>query len=538
MKKRLLAVTGILGVLLAALIGRLAYIQIIGHDDLAKTASAQQLIALEGANTRGLIYDRNNTPLVGNNREYIFIIREKDFDGEVMNALNAMEAREIKNGDNGYKVFASREYDKELGERLIRNSNAYIMEAGRRYGQDQKAVHILGYVNPQDASGAAGIELMCDETLSLLNKRIFTTADVKGNLIPGRGLVISTAMETDSYVKSGVVTTLETGLQGAVEDILASAGKNGAIVVLKSDTGEIMASASTPGFDPSKISEYMKSSQDELVNKVTQGEYPPGSVFKIIVAAAALEQGIKPEQTFTCAGHVTINGQKVNCKTGGETGHGTITFRDAFAQSCNSAFIQMGQQVGAAAILDMAKKMGLGKEVLEGYPGEKTGSLMTLEQSGGAAIANLAIGQGETLMTPLQAAKMANIIAADGQDKRIHVLLETAGEAETEGRQVISPETAKTIQAMMRETMVSGSGKNLEADVSMAGKTGSAESYLGGRETVHGWMTGFAPAEDPEYTIAVFVEAGETGSQSAGPLFAQVVQYLRDSKGFEQAVNF
>lgn len=535
MKKRLLAVTGILGVLLVALIGRLAYIQIIGHDDLSKTANAQQLIALEGANTRGLIYDRNNTPLVGNNREYIFIIREKDFDGEVMNALNAMDAREIKNGDNGYKVFASKEYDKELGERLIRNSKAYIMEAGRRYGQEQKAVHILGYVNPQDASGATGIELMRDEELSLLNKKIFTTADVKGNIIPGRGLVISTAMEQDSYVKSGVVTTLETGLQEAVEDILEDAGKNGAIVVLKSDTGEIMASASTPDFDPNKISEYMKSSEDELVNKATQGEYPPGSVFKIIVAAAALEQGIKPEQTFTCDGHVTINGQKVNCKTGGETGHGTITFRDAFAQSCNSAFIQIGQKIGASAILTVAENMGLGKAVLEGYPEEKAGSLMTLRQSGGAAIANLAIGQGETLMTPLQVAKMTNIIAAGGEDKRIRILLETE---EEEVEQAIRPDTAQTIKSMMRETMVTGSGKNLEADVTMAGKTGSAESYLGGRETVHGWMTGFAPAEEPEYTITVFVEAGETGSQSAGPLFAQVVQYLNDSKNFEQAVNF
>lgn len=535
MKKRLLAITGILGVLLVALMGRLAYIQIIGHDDLSKTANAQQLIALEGANTRGLIYDRNNTPLVGNNREYIFIIRERDFDGEAMNALNTMDAREINNRGNGYRVFASKEYDKKLGERLVRNSNAYIMEAGRRYGQEQKAVHILGYVNPQDASGATGIELMCDEALSLLDKRIFTTADVKGNIIPGRGLVISTAMEQDSYVKSGVVTTLETGLQEAVEDILASAGKDGAIVVLKSDTGEIMASASTPSFDPSKISEYMKSSQDELVNKATQGEYPPGSIFKIIVAAAALERGMEPEQTFTCSGHVVINGQKVNCKTGGETGHGTITFRDAFAQSCNSAFIQIGQKVGASAILDMAEKMGLGKEVLEGYPGEKTGSLMTLEQSGGAAIANLSIGQGETLMTPLQAAKMTNIIATGGKDREVHILL---GTEEEEGKQVISADTAQTICDMMGETMVSGSGKRLEADVTMAGKTGSAESYLGGKETVHGWMTGFAPAEDPEYTIAVFVEAGETGSQSAGPLFAQVVQYLSDSKSFEQAVNF
>lgn len=537
MKKRLLAITGALGVLLIALIGRLVYIQFIGHDDLSEAAKAQQLIALEGANTRGFIYDRNNTPLVGNNREYIFIIREENFDMEAMGALNAMEAREIKNDDNGYKVFAVKEYDKELGERLIRNSNAYIMEAGRRYSQEQKAVHILGYVNPQDASGASGIELMCDEELSLLNKRVFTTADVKGNILPGRGLVISTDMEKDSYVKSGVTTTLEAGLQEAVEKILGDTEKNAAILVLKSDTGEIMASASTPAFDPTRISEYMKSNQDELVNKVTQGEYAPGSVFKIVVAAAALEQGVDPNQTFTCDGHVAINGQNVNCKTGGKTGHGTITFRDAFAQSCNSAFIQIGQKIGASAILDMAEKMGVGKAVLEGYPGERTGNLMTEQQSGGAAIANLSIGQGETLMTPLQVAKMTNIIAAAGQDKKTHILLRT-DEEEMESTQVIRPDTAQTLRDMMRETMVTGSGRALKAEVEMAGKTGSAESYLGGEEAVHGWMTGFAPAEEPEYTITVFVEAGGTGSQSAGPLFAQVVQYLSDSKSFEQAVGF
>ncbi len=538
MKKRLLATTCALGILLAALIGRLIYIQFIGHDDLSQTAKAQQLIALEGANTRGFIYDRNNTPLVGNYREYIFIIRQECFDGEAMQALDAMDAREIKNEDNGYKVYASRSYDKELGERLIRNAGAYIMEVGRRYGQEQKAAHILGYVNPQDASGASGIELMCDEELSLLNKRVFATADVKGNILPGRGLVVSTDMEQDSYVKSGVTTTLESGLQEAVEEILSNEERNAAILVLKSDTGEIMASASTPTFDPTRISEYMESDRDELVNKVTQGEYPPGSVFKIVVAAAALEQGIDPGQTFTCDGHVTINGQKVNCKTGGETGHGIISFRDAFAQSCNSAFVQIGQKIGASAILDMAERMGLGKEVLDGYPGEKTGNLMTEQQAGGAAISNLAIGQGETLMTPLQVGKMTNIVAAGGKDTGVHILLETEDVEESEDSQVISLDTAQALQDMMRETMVSGSGKALKADVEMAGKTGSAESQLGGEEAVHGWMTGFAPAENPEYTITVFVEAGGTGSQSAGPLFAQVAQYLSDSKSFEKAVGF
>lgn len=534
MKKRLFTIAAIMGVLMLALAGRVAYIQILGHKDLGAAASAQQLIALEGANTRGLIYDRNNTPLVGNNREYIYIIRKEECDLRARVLLERAGAEELRNEQGDYKVYASDSYNRELGKQLIEEHSAYIIEAGRRYSEKQKAVHILGYINPQDASGASGLELMCNDELSLLNKKIFTTADVKGNIILGKGLVVSTAQDTDSYVKKGITTTLDAGLQGAIEGILDKTEKNGAIVVLKSQTGEVVASASTPTFDPSRVSEYMKSNRTELVNKVTQGEYPPGSVFKIVVAAAALEKGISLDTTFTCRGYETINGKRIKCKTGGEKGHGKINLKDAFAQSCNSTFIQLGEKLGAQTIIDTAKKMGLGTKILEDYPQEKAGNIMTAKQAAGAAIANLSIGQGETLMTPLQVAAMTNIIASGGIQKNIHLLLES----ETEGQQVISKETAEKLRDMMAETMISGSGKDLTCDVPMAGKTGSAESNQGKEEVVHGWMTGFVPAKDPEYTITVFVEDGEAGSLSAGPIFAEVAQYLSDSKSFERAVNF
>ena len=539
MKKRIFAVGILLGTALFLLAGRLFYIQIIGHRDLSQAAGIQQQISLEGANSRGLIYDRNGTPLVGNNQEYIFIIREEQFDGETMNALNELKAREIQNRGSGYRVFSSERYDKSIGQRLIRNSSAYILEAGRRYSKQQTAAHLLGYVNPQDQSGASGLELMCDEELSLLNKKISASADVRGNLLQGRGLVVSSAREDDSYVKKGIVTTLDAGLQGKIEEILKKSPKDGAVVVLKSGTGEIVASASTPGFDPSNINEYMESGSDELVNKVTQGEYPPGSIFKIVVAAAALEKGIEPESVWQCEGYEIVNGNRVNCKTGGEDGHGTITFQEAFAQSCNSAFIQITQKVGAEAVLDMAQRMGLGEEALSGYPDEKSGNLMTARQSAGAAIANLAIGQGETLMTPLQAARMTNIIASDGVDPGVHLVLEE-GEmvAAAAPVSVLDKETTEKLKKMMAQTIISGSGKTLSAETSMAAKTGSAESSMGGEDVVHGWITGFAPAEKPEYTITVFIEDGESGSGSAGHIFAQTAQYLSDSKSFEQPFSF
>lgn len=541
MAKRLRLTGLFLGLILLVLIGRLAYIQLAGHEELSRAASAQQLISLEGANSRGMIYDRNGTPLVGNNQEYIYIIRESCFDGETMNALNRLKAEEIKNGDNGYRVFASETYDKRIGERLIRNSSAYIIEAGRRYSQNQKAVHILGYVNPKDSSGASGVELMCDAELSLLNKRIFTTADVRGKILQGRGLLVTTAKEQDSYVKQGVATTLEAGLQEEVEKLLAQAENNGAAVVLKVRTGEIVASASTPVFDPAKVDTYVKSSSSELVNKVTQGEYPPGSVFKIAVAAAALEQGMSPDQTFVCRGSETINGKTVKCKTGGESGHGAITLKEAFAKSCNCAFIQAGKKAGAEAVLDMARQLGAGQTAMEGYPGEKEGNLMTVQQASGAAIANLSIGQGELLMTPLQVARMTNIVADGGIDPGTHILLEDIVSKEDRLDtlpRIISEKTAEELSQMMAQTMATGTGSGVKADVSMAGKTGSAESYMGGREVVHGWMTGFVPAQEPEYTITVFIENGQSGSSSAAPIFAKIAQYLSESASFERSVDF
>ena len=544
MRKRwnVLVIAG--AVLFTALAGRLAYIQLAGHEDLSAAAYAQQQIILEGADTRGTIYDRNGNPLAGQQQEYIYIIEADDFDGETMNALNEVEAEEIKGQKGQYRVFASEDYSKETAERLIRNSDAYIIEAGRRYSDNQPAVHMIGYVNKDDSSGASGIELMYDEELSAFEKTVSASADVKGTLLRGTGLTVSSAADEDEFIKDGVVTTLDLSLQKKVEEILADCSKTGAVTVTDCDTGEILAAASTPVFEPMNVEQYMDSDDGELINKVTQGEYPPGSVFKIIVAAAALEAGIDPDKVYSCSGSENVGERSVGCSTGGEAGHGSITFEDAFADSCNCAFIQIACETGTADILEMAERMGLGNTVLDGYPGEKSGNLVTEEESQGAALANVALGQGEILVTPLQIARLTGIIANGGVDPGVHLVINETGIMEAE--RILSEETAGDIQDMMRKTMTAGTGRNLsgsdgadsgdtgsgkenEVHVTMAAKTGSAQSVQGGIEVVHGWITGYVPAEDPEYVITVFVEDGRSGSGSAGPLFAAVSRWLSES---------
>lgn len=536
MRKRWRCLGIILGILMAALMVRTAYIQILGKEDLSAAAHTQQRIVLDGADSRGTIYDRNGTPLAGGQQEYIYIIEAEKFDGETGNALKQVNAQEVPNEGGMYRVFTSKRYSKKIGTRLICNSEAYILEAGRRYQKKQPAVHLIGYVTSKDGSGASGLELQYDKELSLYNKKVATVADVKGHLLRGTGLAITTAQEKDTYVKDGITTTLDFGLQTFVEDVLEKTSYNGAAVVTKVDTGEIVASASTPTFDPSAVSQYMESSNGELINKVTQGQYPPGSVFKIVVAAAALEAGISVDSTYTCSGSEVVNGRTVKCSTGGKSGHGTITLTDAFAKSCNCAFIQLGKQMGAEAILQMAQNLGFGQAVLDGYPGEKSGNLSSLEQVQGTAIANLSIGQGQLLASPLQIAKMTNIVANAGVDVGLHIVSQQ-DENEMES-QCFSAETAQRLLAMMRQTMLIGTGSNLESNLSIAAKTGSAESTQGGIEVVHGWMTGCVPANEPQYTITVFMENGRSGSGSAGPVFQEIAQYISDSYLLETEMNF
>lgn len=528
---RILSVTFV--VIMALLVLRLAYIQILGNEDLSAAAKIQQNIVLDGADTRSVIYDRNGTPIAGGHQDYIYIIPEDKYDGETQNALDEVRAVEVPNENSGYKVFVSQEYKKKTGQRLINNSEAYVLEADRRYQSEQPAVHMIGYVNPKDNTGASGIELMYDEELSAYNKRVMAPADVRGNLLQGYGLTVENDAEDDVYIQDGITTTLEIGLQREAERILAECEKDGAIVVIKADTGEIMAAASTPVFDPSHIEDYVDSDNGELINKVTQGTYPPGSVFKIVVAAAAVEAGISPEKQFKCTGSETINGHTVKCETGGDKGHGLISFRQAFADSCNCTFIKMGKQIGAEAVIDMAGRLGLGKTVLEDFPEEQEGNIMTVKQSQGAAIANLSIGQGENLVTPLQVAAMTAIIANGGGDPGIKI---TADDNAAE--ECLDPETAAVLQEMMNETIISGTGKGLEMEVSAGAKTGSAESSQSGQEVIHGWITGYVPAEEPEYVITVFVENGRSGRGSAGPLFSQLADYLYENSAVEYEANF
>ena len=253
------------------------------------------------------------------------------------------------------------------------------------------------------------------------------------------------------------------------------------------------------------------------------------------MAAAALEEGIGEDRVFTCSGYTDTEGLKIKCETGGDKGHGKISMEEAFAYSCNSYFVKLGRTLGSDKIIEYAEKFHLGQKVFEGYPQQSSGYLMDEGQRRGAAVANLSIGQGETLVTPLQIARATNIIAGGGIDKGIHILMEE----ETGNDRIISRNTAEKVCEMMEAVSDYGTAgflemKDVAGDVQAAVKTGTAEYAVGGETGTNAWITGYTPCDSPEYTITVLVEGGASGAAAAGPVFKQIIEYLKKSGSYSR----
>ena len=257
------------------------------------------------------------------------------------------------------------------------------------------------------------------------------------------------------------------------------------------------------------------------------------------MTAAALENETRDKDgrlvdkntMFHCTGKEKLSGIEIGCSTGGKDGHGDISLEQAFAYSCNCAFIQLGKLTGSENIIDMAEKLGLGEAPISDLPSVRRGNVTTLENAVGDGIGNLSIGQGEMLVTPLQVARLTNIIARRGNDvelsliKNADEIMTSAGGSFAQRRvdaNVISKETAEEITHMMRQTVIYGTARGTGSNFEAAGKTGSAETGTYEGAPVHGWFTGFFPASDPKYTITVFVENGRSGRASAVPIFEKI----------------
>lgn len=317
---------------------------------------------------------------------------------------------------------------------------------------------------------------------------------------------------------------------------MSGSGFPGAIVVMDVRDGSMKAMASAPDYDPRDVASAIGRSDGPLVNRCFSA-YSVGSSFKVLVAAAALEQGISPATEFTCVGNIDVGGQNFNCNQ--LSGHGTLDLSEALAVSCNCYFIELALKTGAGPLRELALQFGFSKADVfaENYQ-TSSGNLPTKTQlQNPAELANLGFGQGYLTATPVQICKMLAVAAGDGllvSPKLVAGVLENGVYTERESfssNRVIGERTAQRLQSYLIKAVQSGSGTPAMPRLGGAGgKTASAQTGLPdeeGNEIVHAWFCGFYPAENPQYAIVVFLENGQSGHSSAAPLFAQVANSLR-----------
>lgn len=323
--------------------------------------------------------------------------------------------------------------------------------------------------------------------------------------------------------------TVDMRVQRAAAEALGT--RKGAVVALDPRTGATLALVSYPRYDPNRLEEMwadLNSDEDRpLFNRPTQGLYPPGSVFKIVVTAAALEDGvITPGTEFEDTGSVTAGGFVVDNYDGRV--YGKHNFADAFASSINTTFAKVGVQVGAESLEAYASAFGFGRE--NPWPlGGATSFFPPATDLDKAHVAQVSYGQGEVLTTPLEMALVAAAVANGGKIMEPYLVSKVVSAQGTVLEEAspavwarpISAATAETLRALMVEVVKRGTGTRAGVDnVQVAGKTGTAEVTSG---EPHAWFVGFAPAVQPRVVVAVLVENGGAGGSVAAPIAREVI---------------
>lgn len=543
MFKRIRILMFIFLAIFACLLTRLFYIQILGNSDLSRQASAQRVNNIRVQSARGDFVDRNGISLTSRTTKITAVLKpailrvhfEKVDEICQLLGLDPEKTREeIQRLNTPILV----EIDQETKAALaaLQTDGISFVNSLSRYNTDTKAKHLLGYLNKIDNIGSNGLEKLFDKTLNYGEEdSIAVITDGSNELLSGLGYRIIKASEKKDS-KLDIKLTIDYHIQSIAERALDGRGLTGAIVVEDISSGNIVAMCSKPDFDPNDIEKYLSNNKRPLFNRAV-AQYNMGSVFKLVDLAAMFEINPDYNMVFSCPGYIQIGDTEFKCSSYGTGGHGTVDMSSALAKSCNAYFINMSLDFGANPILSMSDKLGLGKNTglsLQGI-GEAKGvipQLSSLKNPGD--IANMSIGQGEILATPVQVADMVATIANGGVKNNINVvdsIINGAGNKvrdlkEISQARVLSKGNADRIKTLMEGVISAGTGAkaNMDAFGGAGGKTGSAETgqYIDGVKIIQAWFAGYFPAKNPKYSVAIFIEDGKSGGEAAAPIFAEI----------------
>ena len=482
-------------------------------------------------NSKGIIYDRNLNPIAGGQKAFYLIISPRDFDQTKINYISQLtgyEKDEILEKLKYESPFVLMSYDKPSDI-----NGVYVYEGETRYPQKQSSQHIIGYLDNDGIKGLSGVERAYDEFLSKYNNTCYYSysSDAVNAIIPDMDIELTDVNDS----KDGVVTTIDKNLSDFAEQSLKENCIEGCVIVMNCNNGELNVLSSIPSFDVNEISNYNNSDSNELVNNALVNQ-TVGSVFKIIIAASAIQNNIDNFE-YDCKGGIEVAGRVFSCQ--GAHVHGLQNLEKAFSNSCNCYFIAIGQLLGYDEIMETAQLFGLDSSIkiakeLYSYSG------ILPKDNGELALANLSIGQGDLLLSPLTVSRMTATVCNGGYlvnptiYKGFYINEKIINESEYIYKSnILTKGVADKLREICIDCIKNGTGMKAQpSNKDAGGKTASAQTgkiSKDGKEILNTYFTGFYPAQNPKYVITVFAKDGDSGSSTCAPVFKEICDYIEQN---------
>jgi len=572
-----LVVKGIIIVVFSVLIARYFYIQIVKHEMYHAKAEVNRIQAISLPAPRGLILDRDKNILVDNYPTFILSAIPREFENKQVkfNLINELTGIPFEVLEKNYERYYRNRF---VNVRLAKNLNFeqlslleenkislagthYNILPERSYPSQINGFHFLGYVREIDRSilnklgdqskydlgdltGWNGIEKYYEKYLTGRKGMDFFEVNVRGEIV---GQLVDRSIQP--IPGTDVRLTIHSKLQEAMERSMI--GKKGSVLVSNAKTGDILAFVSAPGLSPEVFSggtsheewkNIIKDSEKPLLDRNTSGQYPPGSIFKLITLFPLIEEKkiLSNWETF-CGGSYNFGDRIFNCWK--EEGHGTVNMEKAVAQSCNIYFYQAVQSIPLEKWVETCRNFGFGKITQIDLSEEKSGLipdrnyLNTRYGKWGwskGTMLNLAVGQGEILVTPLQLLQFANLAATHGYTNKLHFHY-----GDREERLLSKNYSIKTWKLVDRFLLAAvsqsgGTGKLADPHIrglKVFGKTGTAQNPHG---DPHGWFFGFGKYGEEIISIVVLVENGGHGGEVSAPIAQLAFDTYFSNKDIDQ----
>jgi cell division protein FtsI/penicillin-binding protein 2 len=546
-RRRTFIVLGCLAVWVVGVQARLVHLQVLHHDKYRSAAERQQQSKIDIEALRGDIVDRNGRMLAYSVRAQAIyadpslVTEPADTAAAICRALADCTSKErvelakkLQEPRQHVYIRRSRQVSPEQVARVAAlqlDGIGFQGDTGRYYPNRSLAAHVLGWVG-QDNEGQAGIELAYERTIR-------GQSGIGHAQVDNKRRRVETRIDREPQPGANIELTLDAHLQHvaekAVKDgVVATRARGATAVVMNPRTGEVLAMASYPTFDPNVVS---RSRPEDRRNRATADVYEPGSTFKLVTASAALQEGIvTPHELIdTNPGFVKFPGRKAIDEVNGRN-YGVLTFEDSLVKSSNVAAIRVGLRTGIDIMTGYVRRFGFGQPVSSDFPGQSRGiwNPDALNESG---LASVSMGY-QIAVTPLQMAAAVSAVANGGllmEPRVVRAVVRGGVRQEVQPRvvrRVIEESTARTLAGMMKNVVSRGTAKAAIIEgYPAAGKTGTATRLAEGggysRSDYNASFAGFIPADNPAITVLVVVDSPRTsiyGGTVAAPIFRQIAE--------------